>query len=288
MLLEQLFSGLMMGSFYALIALGFVLVFKATDVFNFAQGELMMLGPFIAVALITNLKLPLVLGIIGAILIVALIGFLMDRLVMGSMVGQSLLAVVLATMAFSIVLRSIAAMVWGHELIGFPDIFSNIPYRVAGVAMSPSQLWVIGICLGLVVLSFLFFQYTNMGVAFRAASENQLGSVYVGISVRNVFTQSWVLAAAVGAIGGILIAPITMLQVGMGHMALTAFPAAVLGGMKSIPGAIVGGIILGVLESLAGAYLPEWVRNIFPWAALIIILLIKPEGIFGVHKRKKV
>ena len=134
----------------------------------------------------------------------------------------------------------------------------------------------------------MFFQFTSLGIAFRAASENQLGSVYCGISVNKVFTQSWVLAAVVGAIGGILIAPILLLQVGMGFIALNAFPAAVLGGMKSIPGAIVGGVILGILESLAGAYLADWIKNIFPWIALIIILLIRPEGIFGLHKRKKV
>jgi branched-chain amino acid transport system permease protein len=285
---EQIFSGLMMGSFYALIALGFVLVYKATEVLNFAQGELMMIGPFLAVALISTLKIPLFLAVIIAILLTAFLGFILDRVVIRSMVGQSLLAVVLASLAISIILKSIAAIIWGHEIMGFPGLFSNTPFHVGTVAVSPNQLWVIVISMGMVILFYLFFRFTNMGIAFRAASENQLGSVYCGISVNHVFTQSWVLAAAVGAIGGVLIGPITLLQVGMGSLSLNAFPAAVLGGMKSIPGAIVGGVLLGILESLAGAYLADWFKNIFPWVALILILLIKPEGLFGVHKRKKV
>ena len=227
---EQIFSGLVIGSFYALIALGFVLVYKATEVLNFAQGDLMMLGPFLAVTLTSGLKLNLGIGIFLAIILTGFVGYLMDRLVIRSMVGQSLFAIVLASLAMSIIIRSIAAMSWGHELRGFPQFFSNIPFRIHNVAISPNQLWVIGISICLVVLFYVFFQFTSLGIAFRAASENQLGSVYCGISVRQVFTQSWVLAAAVGAIGGILIAPISLLQVGMGFMALNAFPAAVLGG----------------------------------------------------------
>lgn len=278
----------MIGSFYALIALGFVLVYKATEVLNFAQGDLMMLGPFLAFTLINSLRLPLLVGIIIAVLLTGFVGFLMDRLVFRKMIGQGLFPIVLASLAMAIIIRSIAAIGWGHELKGFPQIFSTASFKIHTVAVSPCQLWVIGIAIGLVVLSFAFFKYSRLGIAFRAASENQLGAVYCGISVNKVFTQGWIMAAVVGAIGGILIAPITMLQVGMGYMALNAFPAAVLGGMKSIPGAIVGGVILGVLESLAGAYLADWIKTIFPWVALIVILLIKPEGIFGVHKRKKV
>jgi len=285
---EQIFSGLIMGSFYALIALGFVLVYKATDVLNFAQGDLMMLGPFFAVTLAGSLHIPFFVGIIFAILLTGFVGFLMDRLVVRKMVGQGLFSIVLASLAISIIIKSLAAIGWGHELRGFPQIFSTASFKIHTVTVSPSQLWVIGIAIGLVLIFYIFFQFTSLGIAFRAASENQLGAVYCGISVNNVFTQSWVMAAAVGAIGGVLIAPITLLQVGMGYMALNAFPAAVLGGMKSIPGAIVGGVILGILESLAGAYLADWIKNIFPWLALIIILLIKPEGIFGVRKRKKV
>lgn len=285
---EQIFSGLLIGSFYALIALGFVLVYKATDVLNFAQGDLMMLGPFLVVTLTGSLGLHLGISIFLAVILTGFVGYLMDRMVVRRMVGQSLFAIVLASLAMAIIIRSLAAMSWGHELRGFPQVFSNIPFKVHTVLISPNQLWVIGISAGLVVLFYVFFQFTSLGIAFRAASENQLGSVYCGISVRRVFTQSWVLAAAVGAVGGILIAPVSLLQVGMGFMALNAFPAAVLGGMKSIPGAIVGGLILGILQSLAGAYLAEWIKNVFPWIALIIILLIKPEGIFGVHKRKKV
>jgi branched-chain amino acid transport system permease protein len=284
---EQVFSGLVIGGFYALIALGFVLVYKATEVLNFAQGDLMMLGPFLAVTLIT-LKVPFVLALVLSVLLMGLLGLIIERSFLRSMVGQPLFSVVLATLAISIIIRSIAGICWGHELRGFPHIFSNVPFKVGGVAVSPSQIWAVAISLGLVILFYLFFQYTTVGISFRAASQNQLGSVYCGISVKRVFTMSWVLAAAVGAVGGILIAPTSMLQVEMGYMALNAFPAAILGGMESVPGAIVGGVILGVLQTLAGAYMADWIKKIFPWVILILILLIRPEGIFGVHKRKKV
>ncbi len=285
---EQIFSGLMIGSFYSLMALGFVLVYKATDVLNFAQGDLMMLGPFIVFSLAGALKLPILIAILASIVLTSFAGYLMDRLVVRKMVGHSLFSVVLATLAISIIIRSVAGLGWGHEYYGMPEIFSNIPFKFESITISPSQLWVIGISIGLVILFYFFFQFTNIGISFRAASQNQLGSVYCGISVKKVFTYSWVMSGFVGAIGGILIAPVSMLQVEMGHMALTAFPAAILGGMRSIPGAIVGGIILGVMESLAGAYMADWIKNVFPWLALIVILLIKPEGLFGIHKRKKV
>jgi len=285
---EQIFSGLIIGSFYSLMALGFVLVYKATDVLNFAQGDLMMLGPFFALTLATVLKLPLLIAIIGSIVLTSFIGYLMDRLVVRKMVGHSLFAIVLATLAISIIIRSLAGLGWGHQLHSMPEIFSNIPFDIESIAISPNQLWVIGISIGLVILFYIFFQFTNIGISFRAASQNQMGSVYCGISVKKVFTYSWVMSGFVGAIGGILIAPVSMLQVDLGYLALLAFPAAILGGMRSIPGAIVGGIILGIMESLAGAYMADWIKNIFPWLALIIILLIKPEGLFGVHKRKKV
>ncbi len=278
----------MTGSFYSLMALGFVLVYKATDVLNFAQGDLMMLGPFIVFSLAGVLKLPILVAIFSAIALTSFAGYLMDRLVIRKMVGHSLFAVVLATLAISIIIRSIAGLGWGHELHRMPEIFSNIPFNIEGIAISPNQLWVIGISIGLVILFYCFFQFTNIGISFRAASQNQLGSVYCGISVKRVFTYSWVMSGFVGAIGGILIAPVSMLQVDLGHMALVAFPAAILGGMRSIPGAIVGGIVLGIMESLAGAYMADWIKNIFPWLALILILLIKPEGLFGIHKRKKV
>ncbi len=279
----------MTGSFYALIALGFVLVYKATEVLNFAQGDLMMLGPFMAASLVGSMGLPLSAAIIIAIGATALIGLLIERMFIRSMVGQSLFAIALATLAISIIIRSLAGLVWGHELQAFPQIFSNVPFRFHDMAISPNQLWTMAIAFFLVAVFYIFFRFTALGIAFRATSENQLGAVYCGISVKGVFTSSWAMAAGVGGLAGILIAPIIFLQLDeMGNMALHAFPAAIIGGMKSIPGAIIGGLILGLLESLAGAYLADWVKNIFPWLALIIILLIKPEGLFGVTKRKKV
>jgi len=285
---EQVVSGLVIGSFYALIALGFVLVFKATEVLNFAQGDLMMLGPFIMVSLMSVPGLSLPVAILISLAVTCFVGFLIERIFIRGMVGQAPFSIVLATLAVSIILRSIAGLVWGHELRAFPQIFSNVPFRFFDIAVSPGQLWIIGISLALVAGFYLFFRFTTLGIAFRATSENQLGSVYCGISVQRVFTGSWVMAAMVGALAGILIAPITLLQVEMGYLALNAFPAAILGGMKSIPGAILGGFVLGLLESLAGAYLADWIKNVFPWLALIIILLIKPEGILGVRKRKKI
>ena len=170
---EQVFSGLVMGSFYSLIALGFVLVFKSTEVLNFAQGDLMMLAPFMTVALIAS-GVPFAAAVLVAIALTAFVGFLMERIFIRHMVGQSLFAIVLATLAMSIILRSIAGIVWGHELRSFPQIFSNAPFIMRGVAVSPSQLWVIGISVGLVVCFYLFFQMSKWGIAFRAAAENQL------------------------------------------------------------------------------------------------------------------
>jgi branched-chain amino acid transport system permease protein len=288
MLAQQIISGLAVGFIYGLVALGFVLIYKATEVINFAQGELMMLGAFIAYTLIAILGFPVILGIFSSMLFMAVFGFLVERLLLRRLVGEPIFSIVMVTIGLSIILRAGAGMLWTFETLAFPRIFPETTLSVSGLIISFAHLWIIGISICLVSLFFLFFRYSDAGLSMRATAQNQLATILMGISVKRVFSMIWAVSAAVAALSGILIAPLFFLDYNMGFIGLKAFPAAILGGFRSIPGAIVGGLILGVTENLAGGYLPGDLRDVSGWLILILVLMIRPEGIFGRPERKKV
>lgn len=288
MLLQQIFNGIAMGAIYALVAVGFILIYKATDVINFAQGDMMMFGAFVAFTFINIFHLNFLVSIIITLVCMGLFGKLLERLVLRPLVGESVLSMLMVTVGLGMVIRNIAGMMWGYDTYKFESGMRDIPVRFGDLAFSSVNLWIIGVTIVLIALLYYFFNRTKMGISMEAASQNQLAAYLMGIGVKKVFSNIWALSAIVAAVGGILLTPIQFLNYNMGYIGLRAFPAAVLGGFGSIPGAIIGGIIIGVSESLAGIYLSDGFKDIFAYIILIAVLLIRPQGIFGIEERKRV
>lgn len=288
MIIQQIISGLAVGFIYGLIALGFVLIFKTTEVINFAQGEIMMIGAFIAYTLITFFNVPFVIAFLLTPLICGAIGILLERVLIRPLVGEPVISIIIVTIGLSITLRAFAGMIWGYDPLKFPHVFSEETIKISSVVIAPIDIWVVIVSLGLVIFLFLFFKFTTMGISLQSAAQNPLASLLMGVSVKRVYSMTWAISAMVGAVAGILIAPITFLNCNMGLLGLKAFPAAIIGGFNSIPGAIVGGVIIGVSENLAGIYLPLWFKDIFAYVVMLAVLMIRPEGIFGTHEQKKV
>jgi branched-chain amino acid transport system permease protein len=287
MIIDGIINGTALGCIYALVALGFVLVYKATKVINFAQGEIMMVCSYICYAGITTFHLNFVISFIIAVLFGFVLGSLLERLFMRPLIGYSVLPVVIATIGIGMVLQAIVGLIWTFEPQKM-DPFPVSPYQIWGVSISPVHLWTIIITFLLMLFFFLFFRYTLIGINLRAIAEDLMGSMATGIAVRKMFNFTWGLAAAAGAVAGVLLAPIVFLHPHMGAVGLRALPAAVLGSFGSIPGAIVGGLVLGISETIAGLYLPKEIKDVFPWLVLFLVLLVRPEGIFYTYEQKKV
>ncbi|MBS0592230.1 MAG: branched-chain amino acid ABC transporter permease [Proteobacteria bacterium] len=289
-LLQLLVSGLAQGCIYGLIALGFVLIYKATETVSFAQGDLMMLGAFIGLVLMTWLGFPYWIAVPCAIVAMALFGMFVERIVVRPVLGQPAFSIVMLTIGLAYILRGLVTMV---PVIGTETHTLPVPYRdqtlqFGTVVLADEQLVVIGATALLCALLFAMFRFTKLGIAMQAASQNQLAAYYMGIPVQRLNSLVWGLAAGVAAIAGLLLAPITFVHANMGYIGLKAFPAAVVGGFSSLPGAIVGGAIIGVVESLAGFYLPEGFKDIAPYLVVLLMLMVKPNGLFGEKLRKKV
>jgi branched-chain amino acid transport system permease protein len=278
------------GCIYGLIALGFVLIYKATETVSFAQGELMMLGAFCGLALMTVLGFPFWLAVPSSIAAMAAFGLFAERLVIRPILGQPAFSIVMLTIGIGYVARGLITMIPG---IGTDTHVLPVPYKdaiadVGGLILNLEQMAVIGTTAVLCGLLFALFRYSKVGVAMQAASQNQLAAYYMGIPVQRLNGLVWALAAAVAAIAGLLLAPITFVHANMGLIGLKAFPAAVVGGFGSLPGAIVGGLIIGVVEALAGFYLPEGFKDVAAYVVVLIMLMVKPNGLFGDNLRKKV
>jgi branched-chain amino acid transport system permease protein len=288
--LQVLISGIAQGCIYGLIALGFVLIYKASEAVSFCQGELMMLGAFLGLALLTALGLPFWIVVPSAIAAMAVFGGLAERVAIRPILGQPTFSIVLLTIGIGYVARGAVTMIPG---IGTETHTLQVPYKdmvvpLGGVVLAVEQLVVIGATGVLCLLLYLLFSRSKVGIAMQASSQNQLAAYYMGIPVKRLNTLVWGLAAAVAAIAGLLLAPITFVHANMGFIGLKAFPAAVVGGFGSLPGAIVGGIIIGVVESLAGFYLPEGFKDIAAYVVVLIVLMVMPNGLFGEKLRKKV
>ena len=281
-----------LGCVYALVALGFVLIYKATETVNFAQGDLMMLGAFFALTASSPLMLnwPYWATILFAVLAMAAVGMLTERLVLRPVLGQAAFTVVMITIGVGYVVRGVVTMVpgWGTDTYQIPTPFAEDKWLVSGVVLPVQQLMVIGMSAALCAVMYVFFRYARLGVAMQATSQNQLAAYYMGIPVRRVNMLVWGLSAGVAAFAGVLLAPVTFVHSNMGFIGLKAFPAAVLGGFGSVPGSIVGGLIIGVVEALAGFYLPEGFKDVAAYVVVLVVLLVRPSGIFGETARKKV
>ena len=288
--LQLVISGIAQGCIYGLIALGFVLIYKATETVSFAQGELMMLGAFGGLVGMTMLGFPYWLAIVSAIAAMALFGVVLERAVIRPILGQPAFSIVMLTIGIGYVARGVITMVpgIGTDTQALPVPYKDEIWNVAGVVLNVEHMVVIGATAVLCVLLFALFRYSKLGIAMQAASQNQLAAYYMGIPVQRLNGIAWGLAAAVAAVAGLLLAPITFVHANMGFIGLKAFPAAVVGGFGSLPGAIVGGLIIGIVESLSGFYLPDGFKDTAAYVVVLVMLMVKPNGLFGEKLRKKV
>ena len=289
-LLQIIISGVAQGCIYGLIALGFVLIYKATETVSFAQGDLMMVGAFIGLACMTFLGFPYWLAVPAAIAAMALLGFATERLVIRPILGEPAFSIVMLTVGIGYVARGLITMIpgIGTETHALPVPYKDATLHAAGLVMAAEQLVVIGATALLCAALFVLFRYTRVGVAMQAASQNQIAAYYMGIPVKRLNALVWALAAMVAALAGLLLAPITFVHANMGFVGLKAFPAAVVGGFGSLPGAIVGGLVIGIVESSAGFYLPEGFKDVAAYVVVLIMLSLRPNGLFGEKLRKKV
>ena len=283
-LIQLIIDGVASGCIYGLVALGFVLIYKATETINFAQGDILMLGAFVAFSLIGVLGMDYIIGFALTVVIVAVFGFFLDSVVVRQIIGQPPFATVMLTIGIGFVLRGFASIYWGTDIFSFSTPFSGKITEFNGLIISYVNLSIIIGTVILVSVLYLFFTFSRIGVAMRASSENQLAAYYMGIPVKFIFSLIWSISAATAAIAGVLLAPITLVDTSISLIGLKAFAAAVLGGFGSIPGAMVGGIIIGIVEQLCGTYenyLFEGIREISAYLVLILTLIIYPRGLFS-------
>jgi branched-chain amino acid transport system permease protein len=286
--LQLILNGLAVGCIYGLVALGFVLIYKATELVNFAQGDLLMLGAFTCYMFVVWYGVGYWVAFALAVAAVALFGAALDATVLRRVLGQPQFAVVMLTIGLGAIFRSFASMTWGSEIYTLPTPFSAQTSRVGGVSVSHEYVAIIVGTVLLCAVLYAFFTYTRVGVAMQAASQNQLAAYYMGIPVKRMFSLIWAISAGVAAIAGVLLAPVSLIDINLGFVGLKAFAAAVLGGFGSIPGALVGGLTIGLIEMGAGAYLPHGVKDVAAYVVLLAVLVVRPQGIFGTAGRKKV
>ncbi|PPE70131.1 branched-chain amino acid ABC transporter permease [Caldimonas thermodepolymerans] len=288
--LQLVLSGTALGCIYALIALGFVLIYKATETVNFAQGELMMLGAFCALVLMKFVGLPFLLAALVAVVGMACFGALMERCVIRPILGQPQFTVVMMTIGAGYVMRGLITMIpeIGTDTHVLPAPYRGEVIRIGPAVLGAEQVVVIAVTALLCAALYLFFKHGKVGIAMQAASQNQLAAYYVGIPVQRLNALVWGLSAVVATVAGLLLAPIMFVHANMGFIGLKAFPAAVVGGFGSLPGAVVGGLIIGLAESFSGFYLPEGFKDIAAYIVVLVMLVIMPNGLFGENLRKKV
>ncbi len=281
-MLQYLFTGLTLGSIYALVALGFTMIYNATGIINLAQGEFVMMGGLIMVFFTLVVKVPMILGFIFSILAVTVVGALFERLAIHPLKNASLITLIMITLAGSILFRGIATLIWGKDPYALPPFASGAPVHIWGATVQVQILWVLGITFLVVLAIGFFFNRTLMGKAITACAFNPVAARLVGIHVRRMVLLSFALSAAVGAIAGAIITPITLMEYDRGPLlALKGFAAAVLGGLGSAPGAIVAGFIIGILESMGAGLVSSGYKDAIALLVLLIVLWVKPSGLFG-------
>src|SRR5262245_40419351 len=287
-LTSQVLSGVATGCVYALIALRFVLIFKATDVVNFAQGEFVMASGFISYTLLIWAGLPYWLVFFVTLALSGLMGVALERIVVRPIMDAPIFSIVIATIGASTVMRALAGIAFGYDVLPLPTIFSKDPVRIGVVNVTAMDVGVIGFSLVIMLALYLFFKLTRTGMAMRATAQSQTAARLMGVSVGHIFSLTWAISAAIGGVAGVLIAPIIYLDPNLGFIGVKAFAGAILGGFGSIPGAIVGGMLLGILENLSGYFFNAGIKQVSTYILLILVLVIRPSGLFGAAPIRKV
>ncbi len=295
-------SGLLAGGPIALMGLGLVLIFKASYIFNFAHGQLLLIGTLLTWWLAVGITLPLWLSILLALALSALLGLVIERLALRPMTGQPLLAIILMTLALGQVLQGVALLLFGSTQRNFPQIFSAAnPYKIVTpflynernitIILKQNLVWSFVAAILGVLLIGAFFRFTRTGLAMRGASEDHELAQSIGLRIHRIFGISWALAGVVAATGGILLATSSGLDLSLSILVLAAFPAVLLGGLESIPGVIIGGLIIGLSQGVVSASKVQLIRNaseIMPYLVLMLVLILRPEGLFGQKRIERV
>jgi branched-chain amino acid transport system permease protein len=281
MLVQILISGLTVGSIYALLGLALVLIHKATEVVNFAQGEMATFNTFVAFALLKSVGLPLPIVFLLGFPIGFLMATFIERIVIRPLTGSPPVNLLIVAIGLFIILNNTVGWIWGYDPYTFPSLLPKNPVDLLGARISPNSLGIIGVSLLLMAALYVFFEYTREGTAMRAASMNKRAAELMGIRVPRVSTMSWALAGGISMVSGMLVAPILFLDFEMMvSVLIKAFAGAILGGFNSLPGSVLGGLTIGVLENLFGAYVSTAFKDSFAFFVIIVVLMFRPAGLF--------
>jgi len=296
-ILEIVLHGLSMGSIYALLALGFVLIFKSTGIINFAQGELSMFGAFMCYTFATLLHLPYIFAFLITLALGAILGAVVDTIFFRKMVGQHIFSTIMVTVGLASILTCIAGIIWGHDVYAIRSPFTDKTVTLGRIVLSQGSLYTIAVSILLLGLFIFFFNRSLLGIAMRGTAEDSDTAGLMGIHVKKIHMAAWSIGALVAAVAGIFLAELSFVRLTMSHTGIKAMAAAILGGMQSIGGAIIGGAIIGVVESFAASYLSGAemgnfhfgdIKDVAAFAIMIIVLMIRPHGIFGKEKVERV
>ena len=275
------------GSIYALVGLGLVLIFRATDVLNFGQGQLFTMGAYFLLTFWYMWKIPYAIAFLMSIVGTALLGFVMERVACRRLLKAPVMNSIIATFMTGIVIYNAIQLVWGAEVYHVSPIISNKPISAGKIIFTAQDIWIVAITAFFILLVYLFLQFTKLGVAFRATSMNKQASSLMGVSVKRVFSLSWVMSGILAAVAGVLLAPVLMIEVGMGWVAIKGFCCGIFGGF-SIPGTIIGGFILAAVENIFGVYVSVAFKEMVAFLMILAVLLFKPSGLLGIEVKKRV
>lgn len=288
-LLQYSLSGLSTGAIYALIGIGFSIIYNATGIINFAQGEFVMLGGMLTLFFLETLQLPLWAAIPCAVAVSTACGFLFERLAIRPLRQPTPINLVIITIAGSILIRGIAMLIWDKDTHAIPPFSGEEPIAIAGATILPQHLWILGITLIIVAINRFYFYHTISGKAMRACAYNRRAAGLVGIDVKRMVLFSFMISSAMGSVAGIIVAPLTMTSYDVGIMlGLKGFCAAIIGGMSSGLATVVGGLVLGVLESLGAGLVSSGYKDAIAFIILLLILIIRPQGLFGKAESERV
>jgi len=284
--IQLLITGIAVGFVYGLIAMGFVIIYKSSGVFNFAQAQLVMIGAWILWSFLEWFHLDLWVSLILAMLAAALLGWLVQRLFLKPLMGQPLFSLVMVTIALSAGFDGLTVCIWGGPARTYPFALAGPEVVTLGpLIIGTEYLWIIGICGIALAIFFAFFKFTKLGLGMRASSDSQRIGLSCGIPLSTVFSWAWILSAVLAAIAGVFVGLRMGLHAQLSMIGLKALPVVLLGGLESMAGAVVGGLIIGVAEVLAGAYLDPMIggglKDLFPFVIMLVILFVRPHGLFG-------
>ena len=279
--LQLTVSGLSTGMIYALAAAGFVVIYKASDVINFAQGDLLLFGTYLIFFAVAQTGLPWSAGVLVTLLLAVAVALVIERLVLRPLIGEPIISMIMVTIGLSSILRAAVNAIWGPQPRSFPSFLPSGDVALGPVILSADRLLSIPIALGVLAALWLFFRHTRDGIAMRAIADDQQAALSMGISIPRVFGIAWGLAAASAAIGGIMLGNIVGVSPNVASIGLRVFPVVILGGLDSIRGAVIGGAIIGLLEVYTGGYVGRGLSLVVPYVVLVLVLMVRPYGLFG-------